>query len=168
MALEFAKFPPAHKARTIELPPVFGWRINPMEHHQIKNQMLRWKRGHVVRVPTHPHRRDHVVPKRNAAQAIDPKVRRQFTQHAKRWRRDMATSSSITAIALHPSYQTILGMGDAALPMIFKELSKSLDHWFWALHYITKDNPVPKEEEGDLDAMRARWLDWGRTHGYLA
>jgi hypothetical protein len=164
--LQFVDYYTERKARTIPEPRVFGWRVNPMEHHQVLNQLLRRdKRAPLARGAI----RGQIAPRRESINTkIDAAVRKQFAEHARRWQQDTSASSSITDIALHPSYQRIIGMGQMALPLIFRELKKSLDHWFWALHYITEENPVPEEQQGDLEAMRARWLEWGRTHGYIA
>ena len=67
-------------------------------------------------------------------------------------------------MAMHPAYQQIIGMGTPALPLIFQELQREPDHWFWALGAITGENPVPEEDAGDLDAMTDAWLSWGSTN----
>ena len=59
-------------------------------------------------------------------------------------------------------------MGDHALPLIFGELQRRLDHWFWALTAIAGENPVPRNQAGKQRLMRERWLEWGKRRGYLA
>ncbi len=66
---------------------------------------------------------------------------------------------------MHPAYQQIIGMGDRALPLIFKDLRREPDHWFWALQAITGENPVSEQNAGDLEAMTGDWLVWASTHG---
>ena len=83
------------------------------------------------------------------------------------WRRETALQSSVTAIAMHPSYQQIIGLGEPALPLIFQELCREPDHWFWALQAITGENPIHEENAGDLAAMTNDWLSWAKMHGYL-
>lgn len=83
------------------------------------------------------------------------------------WRRETALRSSVTAVAMHPAYQQIIGLGEPALPLIFRELRREPDHWFWALQAITGENPIPEENAGDLEAMTIDWLAWAKTHGYL-
>jgi hypothetical protein len=73
----------------------------------------------------------------------------------------------VTAKAMDPSYQQIIGMGPAALPLIFEELRQRPDHWFWALRMITGDDPVSPEDAGDIERMRADWLRYGEERGYL-
>ncbi len=83
------------------------------------------------------------------------------------WRRETALQSSVTAIAMHPAYQQIIGLGERALPLIFQELRHEPDHWFWALQAITGENPVPDDHAGDLEAMANDWLSWANIHQYL-
>ena len=93
-------------------------------------------------------------------------VERKFQDLTSRWRRETALQSSVTAIAMHPAYQQIIGMGERALPLIFEEMRREPDHWFWALEAITGENPVPEEDAGDLDALTSDWLAWGDASGY--
>jgi len=92
---------------------------------------------------------------------------RQFSALAEEWRRETAPLSSVTEIVLHPAYQRIIGMGQAALPLILGELARQPDHWFWALRAITADNPVAEEDAGNLGRMRDAWLRLGRERGWL-
>ena len=103
------------------------------------------------------------VPRVQEADALG----RKFQDLASRWRRETALRSSVTAIAMHPAYQQIIGLGEPALPLIFQELRREPDHWFWALGAITGENPVPDDHAGDLEAMAEDWLSWGDAHGYL-
>lgn len=91
---------------------------------------------------------------------------RKFQDLSFRWRRETALHSSVTAIAMHPAYQQIIGLGEPALPLIFGELRRAPDHWFWALQAITGENPVPDTHAGDVEAMTNDWLSWGDAHGY--
>lgn len=93
-------------------------------------------------------------------------VEQKFQGLASRWRHETALQSSMTALAMHPAYQQIIGLGDRALPLIFQELRREPDHWFWALGAITGENPVPDAHAGDLEAMTCDWLFWGEAHGY--
>jgi hypothetical protein len=94
-------------------------------------------------------------------------LRRTFEDLTADWRRDTRHLSFDRQIAMHPAYQEIVGMGTDALPYIFEELQREPDHWFWALTTITRDNPVPPSEAGDIEQMRQRWLEWGRRKGYV-
>jgi len=55
-------------------------------------------------------------------------------------------------------------MGSHVLPLIFRELPEGRSLWFWALHAITREDPVVEDESGD-QAVEA-WLTWGKERGY--
>jgi hypothetical protein len=82
------------------------------------------------------------------------------------WKDATAFTSSATAMAMHPAYQQIIGMGDVALPMIFQELRREPDHWFWALKAITGEDPISPADRGQIDKMTAAWLNWAKQRGY--
>ncbi len=92
---------------------------------------------------------------------------RRFQSLAKTWREETRYLSSVHDMVLHPAYQQIIGMGRDALPFLFEELKRQPDHWFWALHAITGEDPVPPEEKGNLGAMIRRWLHWGAANGWV-
>ena len=54
--------------------------------------------------------------------------------------------SNTAQISLVFSYQKIIGMGPAVVPLILSELQKEPDHWFWALEAITDENPVSESD----------------------
>jgi len=91
-----------------------------------------------------------------------------FVRLASEWKKDTCLSSKIRDKVAHLAYQKIIGMGPAAIPFILKDLQENgPNHWFWALHAITEENPVPQDHPGDIVAMTEAWLQWGRTKGYL-
>ncbi|HEB73148.1 MAG TPA: hypothetical protein ENI77_11105 [Nitrospirae bacterium] len=83
------------------------------------------------------------------------------------WKNDTAHLSSPFDIAMHESYQRIMGMGEKALPLIFEEMTKEPDYWFWALRHITGENPTRIEHRGNMPLMTEDWLSWARSHSYL-
>jgi hypothetical protein len=83
------------------------------------------------------------------------------------WREATEILSSISDIAMHPSYQKIIGMGPTAIPMILISLSQELDHWFWALNSITGEDPVPTDSQGKIKEMANYWVEWGKSNYYL-
>ncbi len=83
------------------------------------------------------------------------------------WRRDTVFLSSVTKLVKHPAYQHIIEMGEAALPLLFKELQVRPDHWFWALSAITSENPVKQEDAGDIDKMTLAWMEGGKKENYI-
>jgi hypothetical protein len=90
-----------------------------------------------------------------------------FKRLADRWRVKAEFLSSDSEIAMLPEYQSIIGMGPAAVPLILHELEAQPDHWFWALAAITGENPTPPDKRGQIDVMREAWLAWGRSHGLI-
>jgi hypothetical protein len=74
--------------------------------------------------------------------------------------------SVVSKIAIHPAYQRIIGMGQPVIPLIFRELEREPDHWFWALQSITGENPVSVDRQGNITQMAAAWLEWGKAHGH--
>lgn len=93
-------------------------------------------------------------------------IERRFTQLSEEWKAESMFMSSATEIAMLPSYQKIIGIGPAVLPLIFRELEREPGHWFWALRVITDADPVPAESRGRIDEMARAWLRWGRLWGY--
>ncbi|MEX0724783.1 MAG: hypothetical protein WD065_00855 [Planctomycetaceae bacterium] len=91
-----------------------------------------------------------------------------FRQLAHEWREQAEVISSSTERAMLPAYQSIIGMGEPALPLIFEELKERGGHWFWALRAISGENPVPPEHSGNIAAMTGDWLKWGQEHGYVS
>ena len=83
------------------------------------------------------------------------------------WKNADKDGLDIMDCAMLPEYQSIIGKGTAALPLIFASLQHDPDHWFWALHHITGQNPVAAEHEGDLDGMTADWIRWGIRNGHI-
>jgi hypothetical protein len=90
-----------------------------------------------------------------------------FAELAEQWHRETDLLSSLTQKAIHPTYQRIIGLGPAALPLIFRELEAKGGHWYWALRAITGDDPTLPEDAGKIAGMREAWLDYGREWGYL-
>ncbi len=90
-----------------------------------------------------------------------------FSELVERWRAETAFLSSVNELVLHPAYQRIIGLGPAAVPLLLAELQRNLDHWFWALHAITGENPVPATDAGNVKKMAAAWLTWGKERGYV-
>ncbi len=84
---------------------------------------------------------------------------------AKRWHEERGATSSITKMALCPSYQRIIGMGPRAIPLILKQLESEGDQpdmWFWALRTLTNADPVSEADRGNIVRMANAWLEWGR------
>jgi hypothetical protein len=89
-------------------------------------------------------------------------VREKFNHLAAQWNVERGVTSNIVKMHLQPSYQRIIGLGPAALPFIFEEMSRKPDFWFWALRAITGENPVPADHAANIEAMTQDWLAWAR------
>ena len=92
-----------------------------------------------------------------------------FTRLVLEWRQQRGAMSSITEAAMCPAYQSIIGMGQAAVPLLFDQLESEVDEpdqWFWALKAITGADPVRDEDRGDFLAMAKAWCRWGKNSGY--
>lgn len=93
-------------------------------------------------------------------------IEAQFTALAARWRTETAWTSSVSQMAMHPAYQSIIGMGRDVIPCLLRALEQQPEHWFWALRAITGEDPGRPEERGNVAAMAQSWLQWGqRAHG---
>ncbi len=155
-------------------PPLVGWRLTVFAHPHLQNQLIRRQHRQELGVW---YADDFVIAEAGVGvrarqpskltHTINAAFRKEFSSHAKKWQEDTAFLSSLEDIALHPSYQRIIGMGRDALPLIFKDLQKSPNHWFWALYFITGENPVPAAAEGNMQAMAEAWLAWGKERGLV-
>ncbi len=88
----------------------------------------------------------------------------EFRRLVGQWKTERGVLSSITQSALCPAYQSIIGMGRRAVPLILRQLKSERndpDQWFWALQVITGDQPVKDEDRGNYVKMAQAWLDWG-------
>jgi hypothetical protein len=92
-------------------------------------------------------------------------ARERFEALAAKWREATKYLSSTTLMVSRPEYLQIIGMGEAALPHILRELEREPDQWAPALNAITGVDPVKEEEWGDLRAIARAWLDWARANG---
>lgn len=85
-----------------------------------------------------------------------------FNRLRDKWKTERGPESSTTRLVMHPAYQMIIGMGPDIVPLLLRELEQRVDFWFWALHAITEEDPVPPESRGNGKEMAKAWLDWGR------
>jgi hypothetical protein len=91
----------------------------------------------------------------------------QFNVLAEQWYLDTLITSSYFDKILHPAYQKILRLDQAAIPLILRELQAMPNDWFWALRILTDEDPVKPEQAGDMQAMAEAWLAWGREGDYI-
>ncbi len=102
---------------------------------------------------------------------VDPKIKKwlRFQNLVDDWRRERGATSSITEMAMLPSYQSIIGMGADAIPLLIAQLKSEgdePDQWFWALKAITGVNPIKPEDQGDFAKMAQTWVAWVENEDY--
>ena len=102
-----------------------------------------------------------------SAKAISEPIHERFQELRDDWKSKTRHLSNTAQIALVFSYQSIIGLGPDVLPLILTELEKEPDHWFWALEAITGENPVSKEDAGDIEASAKAWIQWGQKNNLL-
>jgi hypothetical protein len=88
-----------------------------------------------------------------------------FGYLVEQWRQQSALMSSTTEMVMCPAYQSIMAMGEVAVPLILRQLESEgdqPDNWFWALRHIIGANPVPDAWRGNRRAMADAWLAWAR------
>lgn len=96
-----------------------------------------------------------------------PTLEERFREEADTWDRETVYLSSTLKIILHPSYQRIMAMGPGVVPFLLRDLQKNRRSWFWALRHLTHADPVPSEDQGNLDKMIAAWVAWGKREGRI-
>jgi hypothetical protein len=90
-------------------------------------------------------------------------VGHKFLGLAHQWKLERGCSSRVKDLVATPAHEEIVKMGWAAVPCIIREFVEGrVDHWFWALHVITGENPVKEEHRGYLKLMAEDWCRWWR------
>src|SRR5262245_47029909 len=93
-------------------------------------------------------------------------VEERFRRLEAKWMDEVGYSSSSTELIGHPAFQEIIGLGDAVVPLMLRDLEERPRLWVWALPRITGANPVPVSDGGNIAKMSEAWLRWGKEHGY--
>ena len=82
------------------------------------------------------------------------------------WTAATAYLSSYTDIVEHPAFREIIGLGEAVVPLMLRDLAERPRLWVWALPKMTGTDPVPPGDGGNIARMSEAWLRWGRAQGY--
>ena len=102
----------------------------------------------------------------SAPSAID--LEQQFYQEAEKWDTETAHLSSPAQRFAHPSYVAILGMAndnrEKIIDLLLRDMQQNRREWFWALSYLTHENPIPRAASGRLEKMIDAWVEWGRKN----
>ena len=93
-------------------------------------------------------------------------VEQRFRRLEAIWTDEVGYSSSSTELRNHPAFQEIIGLGEAVVPFLLRDLEERPRLWVWALPKITGADPVPGSDRGNISKMTEAWLRWGREHGY--
>ncbi|MGP8174149.1 MAG: hypothetical protein ACLP7O_06325 [Terracidiphilus sp.] len=102
-----------------------------------------------------------------AALAEAKDIEAEFNELAEKWDLETSYLSSTPKRVLHDSYQSIMAMGPDVVPFLLRDLRDNRRSWFWALRHITQANPVPSEDQGNLDKMVDAWVAWGKREGRI-
>lgn len=87
-------------------------------------------------------------------------IRRVFNELAEDWRRETALESFVVRKVMHFSYQSIIGLGPAVVPLLLESLAQEPQDWFWALAAIAREDVA--EGVDSFDDAAAAWLAWGK------
>jgi hypothetical protein len=105
------------------------------------------------------------VQHKSAGEAAET-VEQRFRRLEAIWKSETWFSSNPTEIIANPAFQEIIGMGEAVIPLMLRDLDKEPRLWVWALPRITGRNPVPAGSPGNISKMSEAWLRRGRENGY--
>lgn len=101
-----------------------------------------------------------------SAQSSKPAVD-EFARLAEQWERETRNVASALQRVTHPAHQRIMMMGRVVVPMILKRMRDHGGNWFWALRFITDEDPVARADRGKYGKMKTAWLRWGKSQGLL-
>jgi hypothetical protein len=89
-----------------------------------------------------------------------------FHRLASEWLTETAHMSSSSDIVNNPAFAAIIELGDAAVPLLLREMTMRPGHWHRALKRITGTDPVAESDRGDMGRIKEAWLRWGKENGY--
>jgi len=89
----------------------------------------------------------------------------EFDALSKRWHRDTKHISLISDKIMHPAYLRIIGMGEAAIPLVLTALREKPAHWFTALRATANTDPAAIDDNPSM--ARKAWIEWGIKEGYI-
>ena len=95
----------------------------------------------------------------------EPTEAERFDELANQWEKETVFLSNSSRAREHPAHREIVSMGEKAVPLILERMQSQGGHWFQALRGVTGADPVDSEDRGNIAAMQASWLDWGRRNG---
>jgi hypothetical protein len=103
--------------------------------------------------------------------ASERTLKERFFEQSDKWDSETAHLSSPAQRFLHPSYVAIMGMAqenrDEIVRLLLQDMQANRREWFWALSYLTHENPIDLQDSGNLNKMIRAWGQWGRKKGLL-
>lgn len=94
-------------------------------------------------------------------------VERRFRELATKWESETAHLSSLTDVASHPSYASIIKLGWEVVPLLLDDLRQNHRFWFPALQAITTIRPFDLRDTGNGKRMTDAWIQWGIKKGII-
>lgn len=125
--------------------------------------MIVWKTNRSVPLPTGGGEAVSLLPTAQEPLTLEER----FRQLLSRWREETALISSSTLLREHEAFREIIALGNAVIPLLFREMEKSGDgHLAPALAALTGARPVSPEDRGRITKVAEVWLQWGRENGW--
>jgi hypothetical protein len=93
-------------------------------------------------------------------------IEQRFRRLEAAWVAATGVLSDDADIVEHPAFREIIGMGEAVVPLMLRDLEQRPRLWVWALPQITGEDPVPVPDRGNIARMSEAWLRWGKAKGY--
>jgi hypothetical protein len=106
------------------------------------------------------------LPAKQKAAAPAESLEQRFRRLAAAWLAETAYMSSSSDLVAHPAFQEIVGMGEAVIPFVLRELAQRTGPWTRALKRITGADPVPPADRGNIGKAAEAWLRWAKEQGY--
>jgi hypothetical protein len=108
----------------------------------------------------------HVPVKQTPDTPVTETVEECFRRFEAKWKTETGHLSSYTDMVNHPAFREIIGMGEAVVPLMLRDLEEGPNLWVWALPEITGADPLAPGDSGKIAKMGLAWLRWAREHGY--
>lgn len=86
-----------------------------------------------------------------------------FKANLNRWQQESMIESDWDAVTQLDSFQRIVGLGGAAIPLILQELDHSPSLLVLALEDILGSGPLSDDMRGDVPRMIGAWKEWLQT-----
>ena len=91
-----------------------------------------------------------------------------FYRALRQWVSETIFESNLDVILSHPSFRTIVAMGQRAVPLIVDELKRRPSLIAYALEAITGEQPYPANTRGNIRAMSDHWVLWSEREDVAA